>query len=195
MKKLSVIATAVLCLISLTIGIAGATVIQKIEAQLRPDFTVVYEGKTQTFRNADGDKVYPILYEGSTYLPVRAISNMIDKEVTWYEKDKKIVIEDPPKVTVTDADKIVTDDTHSAAKPDTKPDKTPDTNVKITRDEAKRIALEKSGITEAQATKIEIELDDGTHYDVEIKQGRIEYEGEISASDGKILEWKVDIDD
>lgn len=111
MKKITLLTTGMLCAASMVIGASASGVIEKIQAELRPDFEIVYEGSRQSFKNVDGEEVYPILYEGSTYLPIRAVSEMINKEVTWYEADKRIEISDAPELTVTDADNIVTEDT------------------------------------------------------------------------------------
>lgn len=59
--------------------------------------------------------------------------------------------------------------------------------VNISRDEAKKIALKK--VPNAKITKLE--LDDGK-YDVEMVKGNYEYELEISAKTGKILEYERD---
>ncbi len=63
---------------------------------------------------------------------------------------------------------------------------------------AKKIALEKAGLSEKDVmfTKVELDRDDGMwEYEVEFRKGQTEYEAEISATDGKILGWDVDIDD
>ena len=62
----------------------------------------------------------------------------------------------------------------------------------ITQDEAKAIALEAAGLGESQVSRIRIhrDRDDGrTVYEGSFGSGETEYEFEISASDGRILEW------
>ena len=62
----------------------------------------------------------------------------------------------------------------------------------ITQDEAKAIALEQAGLGESQVSRIRIhrDRDDGrTVYEGSFVSGETEYEFEISASDGRILEW------
>lgn len=210
MKKFRALTTGILCAASLAVGASAADVIEKIEAQLRPDFEIVYEGEKQNFKNVAGEKVYPILYEGSTYLPIRAVSEMINKEVTWYEADKRIEISDKQEITVTDADKIVTEDTSKNDKPakqdkekpeKEKPEKKPqnkyddDDNIaveiNISKEEAKKIALEKAGVEESEAENFKIELDDGA-YEVEFRSGAYEYEGKINPESGEVYDWEID---
>ncbi|HML38381.1 MAG TPA: stalk domain-containing protein [Bacillota bacterium] len=52
-------------------------------AYLRPDILVMYDFEIQAFKDVNGDTVYPIIYNGSTYLPVRAISKLIGAPIEW----------------------------------------------------------------------------------------------------------------
>ena len=60
----------------------------------------------------------------------------------------------------------------------------------ISADQAKKIALDKTG----GGTIVDFELDDGK-YEIEIENGNKEYEIEISASTGKIIKFEMDYDD
>lgn len=63
----------------------------------------------------------------------------------------------------------------------------------LTRDEAERIALEKAGLNRGQVSRLrtEYEWDDGRHkYEVEFRQGYVEYHFEIDAQTGEILSWE-----
>lgn len=65
----------------------------------------------------------------------------------------------------------------------------------LTKEDAERIALEYTGFTADQVTRLrtEYEIDDGIpQFDVELHQGDWEYEFEISAEDGKILSFDKD---
>ena len=44
---------------------------QTVQAAIRPDITILVDHVRQTFADANGDTVYPLLYSGSVYLPVR----------------------------------------------------------------------------------------------------------------------------
>ncbi len=73
---------------------------------------------------------------------------------------------------------------------------TPDKVIGI--DEAKRIALKHAGVAQKNAKWVKAELDrddDSYKYEVEFSVGRTEYEYEIDAMTGKILDWDKDYDD
>jgi len=47
-----------------------------------------------------GNPVYPIIYNGTTYLPIRAVSNMLDIPVAWDATTKTVILgteEKPPR--------------------------------------------------------------------------------------------------
>ncbi len=192
-KKISISIAALLCVLCMTVGGCAATVVQTIQAELRPDFTVVIDGTERTFKNVNGEVVDPILYNGSTYLPIRAIGEIMGKEVTWYEDRKRIELNDK-KSTVTDADNIVTGQNVPSAQPN---QQAAPQSGEITLDRAKEIALEKAGLTAADVTFTEAkrDRDNGREvFDIEFRQGRTEYSAEISVSDGTIISWEVDRD-
>ncbi len=67
--------------------------------------------------------------------------------------------------------------------------------AQITADAAKTIALEHAGLQEADVTFVKVKLDteDGRQvYDVEFYSGTMEYEYELDASDGSILEFDAE---
>ena len=70
-------------LVSATVISVSASDIVNAKAQLRPDFTIVIDGKETGFKSAAGSYVYPILYNDSTYLPLRSIGEIMGKNVNW----------------------------------------------------------------------------------------------------------------
>ncbi len=54
--------------------------------------TVVLDGEVIDCRNAQGVEVPPILVDGTTYLPVRAIANALDLDVQWDDATKSVFI-------------------------------------------------------------------------------------------------------
>lgn len=86
MKK--VIAGFIAGMIFATAGTALAqTAIEKITASVRTDYSVEVDGKKVELTNA------PLAYNGSSYLPVREVSEMLGKEVDF--KDGVIKLSTP----------------------------------------------------------------------------------------------------
>ena len=68
----------------------------------------------------------------------------------------------------------------------------------IGEERAKQIALERAGLSADAVVfeRVELDFDDGVwEYEVEFRQGRIEYSADIKAEDGTVLNWEKDIDD
>ena len=80
MKKLicTITLAAMLC------GAAGAAdAPYSAAARLRPDVPVRIGGIEQTFYDADGIEVHPIIYNDTTYVPIRAVGELMGKNVNW----------------------------------------------------------------------------------------------------------------
>ena len=233
-RTLAIIIAGALCAFGIGIGAAASGVIKSIRAELRPDFRIEIDGELRTFKNADGDVVYPILYEGTTYLPLRAVGELMGKTVYWFEDEKRIELREE-KTTVTDADVIVTDSKDVEKPPKDVKDKdvkdkddkdkdvkdkddkdkdvkdkdvkdkdvkdkptrpSPDVSEFIGEENAKKAALSRAGLDADDVVfeKVKLDEDDGIYvYEVEFRSGRTEYEAEISATDGRVVEWDFDL--
>lgn len=75
------IALALVC--GMVIGANAADTLKEISAYLNYGITIKYNGEVQNPTDAGGNRVYPISYNGTTYLPVRAVSNMLGIGVDW----------------------------------------------------------------------------------------------------------------
>ena len=82
-KALLTLAIAVALMGAFTLGTKAADTLEAISAYLNYGITVKYNGETQSMTDANGAPVYPITYNDTTYLPVRAISNMLGVSVDW----------------------------------------------------------------------------------------------------------------
>jgi len=54
-----------------------------IDITIAPDVQIVIYSQSLLFRNYPGERVYPIMFEGSIYVPVRAISNFFNRNPIW----------------------------------------------------------------------------------------------------------------
>ena len=161
--------------LTMAAGAAGSDV----TAQLSPDVTVTVDGVTRSFTDAAGNTVYPLLYNGSVYLPIRAIGNLMGKSVSWDAATRTVSLSgDAPLVT--DADSF---------------NNSTGTGL-ITEDRAREIALTHAGLTADQASFVRAKLDwdDGRQvYDVEFYTADYkEYDYEIDAASGEILSFDYD---
>lgn len=163
-----------------------AAKVQNVSAQICDEFTVVVDGVKQNFTDANGRTTYPMLYNGSTYLPLRSIGQLMGKSVTWDGSTKTVTLSSNGTV-VTDADSFN----------NTAPTTTPTTTTgQITAEQAKSKALSHAGLTSSQVTfiKAELDWDDGRHvYDVEFYgKDYTEYDYEIDAATGAVLSFDYD---
>ena len=65
------------------VGSAAATVGQKTVALDYNDIKVTLDGKQVTLVDSNGQAVEPFAIDGTTYLPVRAVSDALGLEVGW----------------------------------------------------------------------------------------------------------------
>jgi uncharacterized membrane protein YkoI len=82
--------------------------------------------------------------------------------------------------------------------PVTDPPATEPAAKELTGADAKAIALKHAGLTESQVTRLKVEkdFDDGVWvFEIEFRAGKMEYEYEIHAKTGKILDWDKELDD
>lgn len=157
--------------------------VQNISAQICDEFTIVVDGVKQTFTDASGNVTYPMLYNGSTYLPLRSIGQLMGKSVSWDGTTKTVTLSSNGTV-VTDADSF-----NSSTAPTT-------TTGQITAEEAKSKALAHAGLSSSQVTfvKAKLDWDDGRRvYDVEFYgKDYTEYDYEIDATTGAVLSFDYD---
>ena len=155
---------------------------KNIRVQERPDFTIVVDGKERKFYAANGARLNPILYNGSTYLPLRAIGELMGNDVSWDAKNKVVTL--TGEYTVTDADSFVTEQDELD-------------QGYIGRESAKNIALGYVNLLEKDVTFLTAALtyrDSRWVYDVEFYTDSGEYDLIINAETGRVLDYDYDID-
>ncbi len=90
-KKTFVLFLALALVLGAGIGAVAVTGSTKISALLSYETKVVYNGVEQSFADAKGNPVYPITYNGTTYLPLRAVANMMGENRIAYDGTTKTV--------------------------------------------------------------------------------------------------------
>lgn len=88
-KQLLIVGVAAL---SFSAGAFALTGVQKITADLRPDIKLVQDGKYEVLKDASGNILYPLSYNGSTYLPIRSVATLAGKEVNWNSTTNTITL-------------------------------------------------------------------------------------------------------
>lgn len=184
-----------------TLGRLAPAKQQYVNAQLRPDFTIMLDGVRRSFTNSDGTYVYPLLYNGSVYLPLRAIGELMGKNVDWNGYTSTITLSGGGNTisggsTVTDADSFGT--STQPGNPSVPGTSNPDNQPQVmSNDEARAAALRQvPGATENNIVKLKLEYDDGRwQYEVEIYYNFTEYEMKLDAYSGALLDMDVERDD
>ncbi len=70
----------------------AAEIYRELIAQERKDVTVTLNGTPRTLTDASGTVIYPVMINGSTYLPVRAVSEMANLPVEWNQATKTVAL-------------------------------------------------------------------------------------------------------
>jgi len=164
---------------------------KNVWVQVRDDFTIVIDGKEQTFKTAAGKTIYPLLYDGSTYLPLRAIGQIMNKEVAWDNQTKTVTLTSDG-YTVTDADSFDEDGNPTVTDTDTS-----QSGKDIGMEKAKKIALKDAGLKEKDVIFVTAKTDfeDGRKvYEVEFFCNDTEYDYEIDAKTGEIVSFDKDFE-
>ncbi|HEX9063024.1 MAG TPA: stalk domain-containing protein [Clostridia bacterium] len=95
MKKLVIhkilIVTGALLISGLS-TVGAATVYQTVTATLRPDIVVKLDDQAFSLKDGSGKTITPIVVNGSTYLPVRAISSSMGLNIGWDDKTQTVNI-------------------------------------------------------------------------------------------------------
>ena len=91
-KSISILALALIMASCFALGASASSALQEIKAYLDPTITIKLEGEAQTFLDAKGNRVYPITYQGSTYLPVRAVAGLVGLDVDWDQATQTVLL-------------------------------------------------------------------------------------------------------
>lgn len=170
---------------------------KSITVSMRPDYTIIIDDTVRTFQDVNGKRVDPLLYNGSIYLPLRAIGEIMGKSVEWDSTDGTVFLSGD----VTDFDtNFETNVTPNVPTTPNIPDgNTAGNGAKITAKRAYEVALQHAGRAAKDVILIDctLDFDDGRLvYEVEFiyKAGAVytEYDYTIDAQAGTIIEFDQD---
>ena len=191
---------------------AGAAQYSSVTAQLSPNISIVVDGTERTFYNVSGQEVHPITYNGTTYLPIRSIGELMGKNVNWDQSTLTVSLTSPrtadaasgtpdgsasarqiaaelhPEYTIT-VDGTARTVTLTGGSDVTDADSfnqsgTGSTTASITAERAREIALNHAGLTASQVTFARADLDRD--------DGRLVYDVEFYTSDYKEYDYEID---
>ena len=74
---------AAILLVALSATAIAQTINRDVTATIRYDMSVKLNGELLTLRDVDGDIIQPISIDDTTYLPLRAIAEVLDLDVEW----------------------------------------------------------------------------------------------------------------
>ena len=73
--------------------VGATTVYNNVSATLRPDITVKYNNEAIELKDSNDGLITPIIINGRTYLPIRAIANLTGLNIDWDNESQTILID------------------------------------------------------------------------------------------------------
>lgn len=105
-KKAVVTITAAAMAFGIVAGVSAAPVLEKISAQLNWSIKFQMNGKEWKAQDSAGNKLAPIIYGGTTYLPVRAVADALGTAVEYDAKNQMIYLGEKSSTTPITSEKI-----------------------------------------------------------------------------------------
>lgn len=94
-KKLLALALAFTMLLGIISTTTAATGKKALNATYK-NISITLNGKKITLKDVNGKTVEPFLIDGTTYVPVRAVSEALGLDVDWNGKDNTVVLKNTP---------------------------------------------------------------------------------------------------
>ncbi|GMQ57698.1 hypothetical protein AN1V17_20930 [Vallitalea sediminicola] len=92
MKKTARVLASVILILTLSTSLSASSLIRDISGKENKGIKITYNNQVQNLKDGHGNDVYPVIINGSTYLPVRAIADMMGADITWDGQTKTISI-------------------------------------------------------------------------------------------------------
>ena len=88
-KYISFLMILIFCLCASSVSLATD---ENAQAILNRKVSIVYNNELKEFSDVNGTKVYPLTYQGTTYLPVRAIASLFSIPVEWNGAERMVLL-------------------------------------------------------------------------------------------------------
>lgn len=75
-----------------TVSYGASGIMSNIVVREQRNVLIMYDFEKLQFKNESGTVIYPINYNGSNYLPLRAIAELMDEPIVWDGKTKTVYI-------------------------------------------------------------------------------------------------------
>ncbi|QUI25935.1 hypothetical protein HZI73_26340 (plasmid) [Vallitalea pronyensis] len=88
-KKRIILSVVVLCFV-FTIGVNAEQIMQHVQATINKEINITFDGESIKPKNQNNEEVPILIYNNSSYLPVRSVANLAGLEVNWNNDTKTI---------------------------------------------------------------------------------------------------------
>jgi hypothetical protein len=85
-----IVTTTLALLIATSLNVALA--VSQISVTVDDGIKIIYNGKEQILKDANGNRVYPIVNDGTTYVPIRAVTQIFGENVSWDSTTRSVVL-------------------------------------------------------------------------------------------------------
>ncbi|MGF7036060.1 hypothetical protein J2T17_007111 [Paenibacillus mucilaginosus] len=167
-KKLLAICVSGVFAMGISTGVMAETVLKEVTAYLNSEIKMKINGKPFLPVNEDGQQLSPLIYEGSSYLPVRALGEAFGKSVAWDESTKVIRFDDAKSSSATPAPATAVGlfDLQTSAPPNTVLSKDPES-----------LSIHNKRVTEGfYATDLSYAFYSGVHFKTNKKYSKLSFD-------------------
>lgn len=92
MKKSKIILSTACLVLGIGLGVFADNINETIQAIKRQDINIKFNNSIQSMYDANGVRVYPLSYNDTTYVPIRAVSNIFGVAVNWDEATQTVLL-------------------------------------------------------------------------------------------------------
>ncbi|UUZ81144.1 copper amine oxidase N-terminal domain-containing protein [Paenibacillus sp. P26] len=105
-KKLVASIAGLSLLVGVSTGVYAGANLQEIKAYLNGDLKVRVNGTVAQLNDEQGSAILPITYDGTTYLPVRAVANALNVAVDYDSANQEVILGEKVNGTPLNAEKF-----------------------------------------------------------------------------------------